>query len=89
MNDILRNLINEDSIAFFIDDVLVMIDLEVGHNKVMVEILKKMEANNLYMKPEKYMWKQREVSFLGINMGLEELNIEKEKVKGVLKWPRL
>jgi len=57
MNDILRNLINEDSIAFFIDDVLVIIDLEVGHNKVMVEILKKMEANNLYMKPEKYMWK--------------------------------
>jgi len=57
MNDILGNLINEDSIAFSIDDVLVMIDLEVGHNKVMVEILKKMEANNLYMKPEKYMWK--------------------------------
>jgi len=57
MNDILRNLINEDIVAFFIDDVLVMTDLEVGHNKVMVEILNKMEANNLYMKLGKYMWK--------------------------------
>ena len=29
----------------------------------------------------------REVGFLGVVIGLEGIKMEKEKVKGVLKWP--
>jgi len=29
----------------------------------------------------------REVGFLGVVIGLEEIRMEKEKVKGVLEWP--
>ena len=46
-----------------------------------------MEENNLYMKPEKCMWKVRKVLFLGVVMGEGKVEMEEEKVGGVLKWP--
>ena len=53
----------------------------------MAEIIKRLEKNNLYIKPEKCKWKVREVVFLGVVIGLEEIKMEKEKMKGVLNWP--
>jgi len=40
----------------------------------------------LYVKPEKYKWKVREIKFLGVVIGLEGIKIEEEKVKGILDW---
>ena len=39
------------------------------------------------MKPEKCKWKVREVEFLGVVIGPKGIQMEKEKVKGVLEWP--
>ena len=41
----------------------------------------------MYVKPEKYKWKVREIGFLGVVIGLEGIKMEEEKVKGVLEWP--
>ena len=51
------------------------------------EIVKRLAENDLYIKPEKYKWKVREVRFLGVVIGPEGIKIEKDKVKGVLDWP--
>ena len=40
----------------------------------------------MYVKPEKCKWKVKEVGFLGVVIGLEEIKMEEEKVKGVLDW---
>ena len=48
------------------------------------EILRRMEENNLYIKLEKYRWKVREMKFLELMIGLEEIKIKKKKVKVVL-----
>ena len=45
-----------------------------------------MKANNLYIKPEKYKQKVKEVGFLEVVMGPDEIKMEKEKVKAVLDW---
>jgi len=50
-------------------------------------VIRRLEENDLYMKPEKCRWKVREVEFLGVVIGLEGIKIEKGKVKGVLEWP--
>ena len=50
-------------------------------------MLKRLEENNLYVKPEKCMWKVRKVPFLGVVMGGEKVEMEEEKVERVLKWP--
>jgi len=53
MNEILRNLINEGKVAAFIDDVLVGTEIEEGHDKIVEEILRRLEENDLYVKLEK------------------------------------
>jgi len=53
MNEILRGLINKEKVAAFVDDVLVEIETEEGHDEIVEEILKRLEENNLYIKPEK------------------------------------
>ena len=87
MNKILRDMINEEKVAAFMDDVLVGTETEEGHDKIVEEVLKQLEKNNLYVKPEKCMWKVQKVPLLGVVMGEERVEMEEEKVKKVLKWP--
>jgi len=49
MNEILRDLINEEKVMVFINDVLVGTETEEGHDKIVEEILRKLEENNLYV----------------------------------------
>ena len=87
MNEILKDLINTEKIASFIDDVIVGTKEEEGHDEIVGEVIKRLAENNLYVKPEKYKWKVRKVEFLGVVMELERIKMEKEKVKDVLDWP--
>ena len=87
MNKLLRDLINTGKVAVFIDDVIVGTETEEGHNELVEEVIRRLEENNLYVKPEKCKWKVREVEFLGVVIGPEGIKMEKEKVKGVLEWP--
>ena len=70
MNELLRDLINTGKVATFIDDVIVGTETEEGHDDIVVEVIKRLEENDLYVKPEKYKWKVREVGFLGVVIGL-------------------
>ena len=53
MNELLRDLINTGKVAAFIDDVIVETEGEEGHDELVAEIIKRLEENNLYVKPEK------------------------------------
>ena len=87
INKILRDMINEGKVAAFVDDMLVETETEEGHNEIVEEVLKWLEENNLYVKLEKYIWKIREVGFLGVVIGPNGIEIEKKKMDGVLSWP--
>ena len=89
MNELLRDLINTGKVVTFIDDVIVGTEDEEGYDELVVEIVKRLEENDLYMKLEKCKWKVKEVGFLGVVIGPEGIKIEEEKVKGVLDWPTL
>ena len=87
MNELLRDLTNTEKVAVFIDDVIVETETEEGHDELVAEVIKRLEENNLYVKPEKCKWKVRKVDFLGVVIGLEGIKMEKEKIKGILEWP--
>jgi len=70
-----------------VDYVLVGIEIEEGHDKIVEEILKRLEENDLYIKPKKCVWKARKIEFLGVVIGPNGIEIEVEKVDGVLSWP--
>ena len=87
MNELLRDLINTGKVAVFIDDVIVGMETEEGYDDLVAEVVKRLEENDLYVKPEKCKWKVREVEFLGVVIEPEGIRMDKEKVKGVLEWP--
>ena len=53
MNELLRDLINTGKVAVFIDNVIVGTETEEGHDELVVEVIKRLEENDLYVKPEK------------------------------------
>jgi len=87
MNELLRDLINTGKVVVFIDDVIVGTETEEGHDELVAEVVKRLEENDLYVKPEKCKWKVKEVEFLGVVIGPEGIKMEEGKVKGVLEWP--
>ena len=87
INNLFRDLINKGDTATFIDNILVATDTEKSHDELVEEVLKRLEENDLFVKPEKCKWKVREVEFLGVVIGPKGVEIQKEKVEGVLSWP--
>jgi len=87
MNKLLRDLVVKEKVAVFINDVMVTTETEEEHDKIVEEVLKRLEENDLFVKPEKCVWKVREVGFLGVIIGEDGVRMEKEKVQGVIEWP--
>jgi len=73
----------------FIDDVIIGTESEEGHNELVAEVIKRLEENDLYVKPEKCKWKVRKVGFLGMVIEEDGIKMKEEKVKGILDWPTL
>jgi len=53
INRILRDLINKEKVAAFVDDMLVETETKERYDEIVKEILKRLEENDLYIKPEK------------------------------------
>jgi len=87
MNDLSRDLVVEEKVAVFIDDVMIAMETEEGHDEIVEEVLRRLEENDLFVKLEKCVWKVREVGFLGVIIGEDGVRMEKEKVQGVVEWP--
>jgi len=53
MNELLRDLINMGKVAVFIDNVIVGTESKERHDELVAEVIKRLEENDLYVKPEK------------------------------------
>jgi len=53
MNELLRDLINIGKVAVFIDDIIIGTEDKREHDELVVKVVKRLEANDLYVKPEK------------------------------------
>ncbi len=53
MNKILQDFINTGKVVSFIDDVIIRMDGEEGHDKLVEEVVKRLAENNLYVKTKK------------------------------------
>jgi hypothetical protein len=88
MNAILREEVDTGEVVVYIDDILITtIDDLDQHRKRVHQVLRKLEEHNLYLKPEKCVFEQREVEFLGVILGNGKVSMDPIKVKGVADWP--
>ena len=56
INNLLRNLIDNSSVAFFMDNVSVAMDIDKRYNEILEEVLKRIKKNYLYVKLERNMY---------------------------------
>jgi len=54
MNKLLRDLINTGKVAAFIDNVIIGMETEKGHDEMVEDVIRMLEENDLYVKLEKY-----------------------------------
>ena len=53
MNELLRDLINTGKVVAFINNIIMGMDTEKKHEKIVAEVIRRLEENDLYVKPEK------------------------------------
>jgi len=54
MNNLFHDIINQENIATFIDNIIVATEIEEEHDEIVEEVLRQLEENNLFVKLEKY-----------------------------------
>jgi len=57
------------------------------HRKHVHEILDKLEANDLYLKPKKCAFEQEEIEYLGVIVGKGQLHMDPKKLTGIADYP--
>ena len=87
MNSILRDLSDRGVVVVYIDDILIFTKTEEEHDEIVEEVLKRLEENDLFLKPEKCVFKQREVEFLGLYIGENGIRMDEMKMKAITEWP--
>src|ERR1700674_337212 len=87
MNTILKDLIDQGHVIVYMDDILIFTkDLE-EHRRIINEVLKRLKENDVFLKPQKCFFEQKEVKFLGLIISEEGIQMDSKKVKGVQNWP--
>ena len=87
MNNIFKDLIVEGKIAVYLDDILIFSTDLKEHREVVHEVLKRLEQNDLFLKPEKCQFERPEIEWLGMVFSRGRVGMDPVKVKGIMEWP--
>ena len=89
MNKIFADM--DDVVVVYINDLMIFTKTEnqAEHDKIVLEVLRRLEENDLFVKPEKCTFHTTEVDFLSTIVRHERIKMDQEKVKAILEWPEL
>ena len=87
MNEISTDM--DDVVVVYIDDLMIFTKTEnqAEHNKIVLEVLRRLKENDLFVKPKKCTFHTTEVDFLGMIVRHDRIKMDQEKVKAILDWP--
>jgi len=97
MNTIFHDLIDEGSITIYMDDIAIHTGPRPGeshedhlkrHRALVQRVLEWLKTNNLHLNPEKCVFEQDHLDFLGIQVGGGTVQMEQAKVDCVKEWIR-
>ncbi len=88
MDDIFQEEITQGWLRIYMDDAIIaMEDNPVEHAVKVCHFLRKLQKHNLFLKPEKCRFHQKEVEYLGVIIGQGSVKMDPVKVKGIAHWP--
>ena len=87
MNEIFHNML--DVCVVYINDLMIFTptDNQEEHDRIVLEVLRRLRDNDLFVKPEKCHFRVTEVDFLGMIISHDRIKMDPEKVNAILKWP--
>jgi hypothetical protein len=87
MDTLFRQEIATGDVTIYMDDILITITGSLKQHKQKVhQVLRKLEDNVLYLKPEKCSFHQEAVDYLGVIVGHGQVKMDPVKVKGITDW---
>jgi len=88
MDVLFHNEIASGDVIIYMDDILIATTGNLSdYQKKVADILQKLIDNDLYLKPEKCCFSQKEVDYLGVIVGKGEIKMDPVKVQGIMDWP--
>ena len=85
MNHVLSDVLDVGVIAYM-DDILIYAKTEEEHDRLVKDVLNRLQQKGLTVSPEKCVWKTDEVEFLGYVVGSSGIKMSTTKVDAVLSW---
>ena len=88
MDEVFKDKIDSGNVFIYMDDILIVTEGNLKqHQQEVTYVLKKLQDNNLFLKPEKCTFHIKEVEYLGVIIGQGKVKIDPVKVKGIKDWP--
>jgi len=88
VDDELMEFIDKGEGSVYMDDIVIHTDgTEAEHEAIVQKWLEKLSTLNLFLKPSKCHFHQREVEYLGMIVGNGAVRMDPVKVKGITNWP--
>ena len=89
MNEIFQDM--SDVCIVYINDLMIFtsMDNQEEHDKIVLEVLKHLRVNDLFVKPKKCRFRVTEVDFLRMIVSRNGIKMDPEKVNAILKWSEL
>jgi len=95
MNTIFWDLIDEGNVTIYMDNIAIHTGPKPGesdeehvkrHRKLVRQVLERLRANDLHLNPEKCVFEQDHLDFLGVRVGGGTVQMEQSKVAQVKEW---
>ena len=85
MNTIFTNM--DNTVMVYIDNLMIFTKTETQaeHDKIVLEVLRQLEENDLFVKPKKCTFHTTEVDLLGMIVGCDGIKMDQEKVRAILE----
>ena len=87
INHIFEDLILKEQVIVYLDNILIFGNDEKKHKTIVLEVLSRLLNNDLFAKAEKCFFLRKSINYLEIVISKGQVNMDKKKVLGVLKWP--
>jgi hypothetical protein len=87
MNSIFADLIAAGKVTVYLDDILIFTETLEEHRSLVHEVLKRLAAHDLYLRPEKCEFEQNSIEYLGLLISEGEVRMDPVKVEAVKNWP--
>jgi len=89
MNTLFEEELREGWLIIYMDNMLIATHNNPAfHEKCVHRILTKLLLNDLYLKPEKCIFEQQKIEFLGVVLQNRTIHMDLAKTQGVADWPR-